>query len=949
METTASSPSAFVQRRLPWLVAGATLILFLVTLNTSFGVRGMPTLAVATGLEWRPQFIAPLHYLLTYPIRWFPVGVQPMALNAFAAFCAALSLGLLTRAVALLPHDRTRDQRSLEHSEHGLLSIRAAWLPPLIAALVCGLQLTFWENAVIGTGEALDLLLFAYVVRSLLEFRITQKDSWLYRAALVQGLGMTNNYAMIAFLPAFLVAVVWIKGFAIFNWRFLGRMFLCGLAGLSFYLVLPVLNLFSGFPEAGFWPSLTTLFGLQKRALTFAWTNRFQLAVGTVISLLPLPFIGIRWPAQFGDISAAGNTLTNLMMHVIHGVFLVFCVAVTLDPPFGPRQLTHLWSMLPVYFLGALSIGYFVGYFLLIFSPRASAAAQSWQRPSALRNALNYAITGIIWLAAVSVPAALLYKNLRLIRLGNTSGLRHLAEGMAESLPPGGGVVLADEPPLLHALALVLKRQGTDANYVLVHSQSLVQRIYHRELGKRHPGRWPRLPGETEGIVDIGTQLQMFAEIEKVMPVYYLQPTFGSYLEKHYLKPLGLVYRLFPYAGETILPPPMSEAEIDATNRAWEKFLGNQLPLYEKAVNAKPPYLPVTAVATWCARMLNYFGVEIQRSGDYKRANEYFTLALRANPDSPTAFVNEQYNRQFQAGRSEGLPPSPAAEKRFGPYTGNYGLLLGRFGPPDEPTICFIVSQFFGASRNFRQAAHYLSRTMVFQPDFLPARLNLASSLIQLRYPDRALELIDQTRKLPTVQSGDIASQVALDQAEAWAYVAKDDMPRAEQILRAAQTKYPSFAGSFSTLVDIYIASRRYTNAIAVIEEQLRVQPKDLDALINYGVLLFQQGRTTNAITFFDRALAVNANSTVALMNRAICHLTVGRLIEAESDYALLDRTLPRRHHMVAYGLQEVYWRKKDRKSCLASLEDYLGLAPPGTPEYQFIEKRYQQLKEGSF
>src|SRR5262249_11777483 len=145
------------------------------------------------------------------------------ALNGFAAGCAALTLVLLARSVALLPHDRTNEQRLREQSEHSFLSIRSAWLPPLFAVLVCGLQLSFWERAVefrdvsfLDNGEIFNLLLFAYVVRCLLEYRISQKESWLTRFALVYGLGIANNWAMIGFFPAFLAALIWIKGLEFF-------------------------------------------------------------------------------------------------------------------------------------------------------------------------------------------------------------------------------------------------------------------------------------------------------------------------------------------------------------------------------------------------------------------------------------------------------------------------------------------------------------------------------------------------------------------------------------------------------------------------------------------------------------------------------------------------------------------------------------------------------------
>ena len=98
-----------------------------------------------------------------------------------------------------------------ERRRFAMLSIPAAWLPPVLAALVCGLQLTFWEHATVGSSqfytggsnEMFDLLLFAYVTRCLLEFRVDQRESWLIRGTFVYGAAMTNNWAMIGFFPLF--------------------------------------------------------------------------------------------------------------------------------------------------------------------------------------------------------------------------------------------------------------------------------------------------------------------------------------------------------------------------------------------------------------------------------------------------------------------------------------------------------------------------------------------------------------------------------------------------------------------------------------------------------------------------------------------------------------------------------------------------------------------------
>src|SRR6185369_10554388 len=132
------------------------------------------------------------------PVRLLSGGSQLIGLNFITALAAALSLGLLARSVALLPHDRTHDQRIREKSDTTFLSIPTAWIPILFAVLLCGLQRSFWEHAVVATGEMIDLLLIAYVIRCLLEHRLDGRDSWLYKLALVYGIGVANNFAFIA-------------------------------------------------------------------------------------------------------------------------------------------------------------------------------------------------------------------------------------------------------------------------------------------------------------------------------------------------------------------------------------------------------------------------------------------------------------------------------------------------------------------------------------------------------------------------------------------------------------------------------------------------------------------------------------------------------------------------------------------------------------------------------
>ncbi len=213
----------FVRDGLPWVVGAAGLAVYLATLNHWVTLSSLALVSRVTGWGWQPIHYQPLLLLLTYPFRWLPAGWVPVALNGSAAVCASLTLMLLARSVTLLPHDRLEVQRLLTQNEHALLSLADAWVPVLLATVALGLQLTFWENAVAGTGDMLDLLFFAYVIRCLLEHRITPQRSWLGRASFVFGMAMANDWGMVGFLPLFLVALVRLRGVELFRFQSQGR------------------------------------------------------------------------------------------------------------------------------------------------------------------------------------------------------------------------------------------------------------------------------------------------------------------------------------------------------------------------------------------------------------------------------------------------------------------------------------------------------------------------------------------------------------------------------------------------------------------------------------------------------------------------------------------------------------------------------------------------------
>ncbi|HYG35609.1 MAG TPA: DUF2723 domain-containing protein, partial [Clostridia bacterium] len=718
MAQAVSSEKKFVPVVLPWVVAGGALILYILTLNPWVSLFSLPEASRVAGWGWQSNVTQPFYWLLTSPIRLLPPSVIPLALNVFAAICGVLTLALLARSVALLPHDRTEQQRIREKSPFSLLSISTSWVPPVLAVLVCGLQLSFWENATAASSDMLDLLIFAYVIRCLLEFRINGRDSWLVKASLVYGIGMANNWAMIGFFPVYLAALIWIKGFEFLNGTFLVRAFFAGLAGLSLYLLLPLVNALSGPDQLGFWPALKANLSLQKNYLTafvFSKWNVLQgdrpLWVLALYSLLPVLALSIRWPAFTGDVSKLGLRLANLSFNLLFGFLLLLCVFVALDPQFSPRHyqpalLQYGMKLLPFYYLGALSVGYFSGFFLLVFGARPSGRTRLMKHYPA---PISATVVGGVFLLLAVVPLLLLLRNFPMIRATNGPTLRQYTSLVAEALPAQGAVVLSDDARKLVLAEAAAARAGKPQNHVFLDTASLVTPEYHRFLKKRYPGIIPEIPLEDVTRVS-DTDLQMMvAKLAQTKGAYYLHPSFGYYFEVLCPEAHGLIYKLNFCPSDTLVFPAAPKESIAENEAFWAKADGNVLQPIQSAVEyasqerasgfaarlaeklhlAKEPNRQALLLATFYSQARNYWGGEMQKSGHLKEAAGHFQRALTLNPDNLVAKINLECNGKLQSGGKASVELSKMAEENLSKRYRSWDQVIRENGPFDEPSFCF--------------------------------------------------------------------------------------------------------------------------------------------------------------------------------------------------------------------------------------------------------------------
>ncbi len=956
----------FTPRLLPWLLAAAALAVYGFTLNFWVSLLDLGSVAKVSGWVWQPDVVNPLIFLATCPFRWLPAAQVPVALNFFSAVCAAATLGLLARSVALLPQDRTDAQRKREQSGFSFLTLRSAWLPPFLAVAVCGLQFVFWEHATNFTGEMFQLLLFAFIIWSLLEYRLDEREGRLHLAAVVYGAGLADNWALAGFLPVFITAIIWIRGVSFFNWHFLKRMLLGGLLGMSLYLLLPLLAEISGKYPLTFWEALKFNLGSQWQVVKLFFVQshvRHDLALMSLTTLLPLCMMGVRWATSFGDSSALGTMLAGWMFHLVHAVIFIACVWVTFDPPFSPHHFGFGLPVLTFYYLGALNVGYYGGYLLLVGGrkvPVGRSQRQIQPRPGFL-NHLAVAGFGIFTLLAIT---GLVFKNLSPIRSVNGDTFKKYTSLATASLPRNG-ILLSDDSRRLLLVQAALARDGRAKNFIPVDTQFLPMPAYHRYLHEKFPLKWPDTIStveQTNGISPLHL-IGLLATLARTNDLYYLHPSFGYYFEQFYLEPHGLIYKLNTLPNDTLLPPPLEKNQIAANESFWSHAETEVFPPIIRALTPADPRAPksfgeqvlqclhatqepdpnLILAGTFYSRGLDFWGVALQRAGELEKAAARFKLAQNGNPDNVVAQYNLEFNQTLREGRTPPVDLTRITSERFGKYR-DWNEALNINGPFDDPSFCFQDGLILVQNTFMRQAADALTRVRQLEPDFLPARLLLAQIYIFNRLPDRALDALDGPLRQPRKFGLAETNSTELNILAAGAYFQKNDNARGVQLLETEITRHPDNNALLNAAAKAYTLRGLFTNALQIVNLKLKTSPDDPAWLFNRGYLQIQLKNYDAAITDLNRVLLQQSTNMQALYFRASAYLADDNLTAARADYETLQRSYTN-SFQVAHDLGEIAWRTHDTNEAVRNYAIYLANANTNTTEATNTIERLKSLK----
>ena len=935
------------KRPVPWLIGAGALLLYLATVNPWVSLLNLGTIARNSGWLWQPEVAAPLTLALLWPFRALPASWIPFALNLFTVVCAALVLVLLARCVSLLPYDIAPPKPLSRERQLSLLTIPSAWMPMVLAALLLGFQLSYWEHATSASGEMIDLLLFAYVVRCLLEFRIDQDQSWLSRSALLYAIGMVNNWAMIGYLPVYLAAVLRLKGLGPFlDRRFLFRMSFWALIGLSLYLLLPTVHLFSSSDQWGFWTTLKTHLKLQKDAISSLRNRSFRTLA--MVSVLPLLVLSVRWKShtlQFGDDTRVGVFLTKATIHFVHALFLAATLWVALDPAFSPRHLRLGMPALTFYFGAALVFGYCAGYFLLM----GSGGGPRWVGQAA--RATVACLLGV-------VPLLLISKNLPQIRLTNGPALHDFAKLLYADLPAGRAVALSEEP----GQSLLVRAESTqhrDKELLLVDTPSLAVPAYHRFMAAQAGARWPVLSITNKNGVLPAQQLNLVAALVSQEPVFFLHPAFGPFFEFFNEQPHGLIHQLTSTTATNAFS--LDTQRVAANEEVWQSRWNDRLKTLvaepSAAGSAKRPRSLLSRLGsvpeknatrsflvTEYSRALNRWGVNLERLGRWPEAGVWFQRALALNPENNFAQINSDFNTRHQNGDPARLEPAAAqaAVKEILARHGNWREALRFNGPVDEPALVIRTGRVLLAGGNERQAAREFLRAAELTPDWAAPRLWLAQAFIKLRVYDRALEQLDQAQALGEPTAAEGLAQTLNCRATALQGLGQTN--QANAFIEEFVGRHRDQEEVLATAIDLYDQSKQFEKELATLDELLQKKPGQTELLVKKGATELELSRYEAAVGTLTKALATAPGNDEARLYRAVARLRAGELEAARNDYEpLLQKSVHSQNAL--FGLGAIAWRQHDTNAAIEFYQRYLSNGVQSSAQYMVAAERLKQLK----
>jgi tetratricopeptide (TPR) repeat protein len=553
--------------------------------------------------------------------------------------------------------------------------------------------------------------------------------------------------------------------------------------------------------------------------------------------------------------------------------------------------------------------------------------------------------------------AGLTARNMSAITLANRQPLAQFGELAVNNLPAGGGFVLSDNPEKLEAFQSAQARHADSRAWLAVDVHSLPTPEYREHLERLRPGLW--MLSTNQHNLNPMEMMQLTDGLVRSSRVFYLHPSLGYLFEAFYLVPVGSVFELKPFQTNSINPPTLTAESIAQNEKVWDEATRHieSLQHVDGKNGASPVKLlekklcldsiaPETqfVLNEWYSMALNGWGVALQRAGHLTQAQQRFTQALDLNTNNWIARGNLFCCTNLQAGNKMSMVAAGNLASQLGSMQ-KYGLLLARFGPVDEPALCYILGDAFAQSGQMRQAIQQFERAAALAPEVPAPRLALASIYARCRLDEQALKTIDQLRseikKVPEAAK----IEARLSMIEAAVCLSQTNLAGARLIYQSLLLQHPNDTGVKNSVLEAYMTMGDFTNAEMVVTSMLNQKPDDIGAMFAKSGILLQTGRAAEAIPILNQILSVT-NSIQVKLNRAAAYLQTTNYAAANSEYLELQ-TMMSNPFYANLGLGELALRQHDTNLAVRYYTLCLSNAPPMSPHWKTVRTRLDALDPG--
>jgi tetratricopeptide (TPR) repeat protein/type III secretory pathway component EscS len=941
--------SSLSLKRFPVMVALAAWLIYLATLAHGVTLSSLSLTANQAGWNYLPVSGQPLFWLFTLPLRLLPACWLPMALNIFSATCAAITLGFMMA---------TLEQAKWDHRLKSL----PAWIAPLpllLAAAVCGLEFSFWQAATQATGDALQVLLLAVAIWCLFKHSANCDQHWLQAATFVWGLGMVENWMMLITLPLFLISLVWLGGVKLMNVRILVQLALAGLAGFSIIIILPMVNgLSASSPWSfghGWWVALKEPENIFVNVYYRLWRVHRMAALTVIIFYL----IAIL-PLLMAPDKSIGKRSVVWIYRALRGSLLLVCLWLALDPVAGPREIYHKQTgmALPLtsfdYLLG-LGAGLLAGNLLLGFLARS---VRCYNRGDIMEVFMMRAAPPLAVLLFGFVTAILICRNAPAITLANRQPFMQFGELALQQLPPGGGVVLSDEPLRLWSFQAAAAVRRQSRQWVALDIRDLPDPVYRREVALNHPDLG--LLTANQDNLRPAEMVALLYHLARSNRIYYLHPSFGYFFEYFYLAPAGLGQEMRPFPDKSVNPPPLTAETINRTEKFWDSVQ----PLLEAdqvACTAKSgpvlqkiysrfllqPVRPAQSqlLGEWYAVALDDWGVQLQRAGQLAAAQKRFEQAIALNEDNTAAKINFQVNTNLAAGMRLHL----AGVKKLAEELRNkqgLTLFLSTFGPIDEPTFAHLIGLQFAKIRESRQAMQQFERAHTLAPDEVAPQLQLAELYTQTGLFEKAHDIIRQLRERISTPSTNEELPLEISLIEYRLWITQTNTAMAWNVLKSVMDLHPNNPRLLDVALHACLNLGDYPDALKLVDRRLLSEPDNLTNLMSKAQIYLLLGQTGNALGVLDHMLTIS-NLPAIRLERATIQAAAGQSDVAEMELREFESTQSN-NPTLYLGLAEVARHRGETNRTIAFLEHGRALLPTNSLQAIYITQQINRLKSTS-